>query len=136
MSRRLQGNLSGRLRRFGTVLALLALVFASTVASVSHSIAMPLMADTVDQTAGPSGHHMEKAAHDCESDARAEAPQPQPRGPCDAGCLLCKNCTMTTFTLISPADIDAVGRYDDYEAAAIRALAGITPPSPNEPPRL
>ena len=47
MTRRLLPHPPGRLRRLGAVVALFGLVFASTVASISHSVAMPLMAGAV-----------------------------------------------------------------------------------------
>ena len=154
MSRRAYAKHPTGLRRIGAVVALLGLIFASTIASISHSIAMPMMASTVlqgveqaqpaaphghDKTthgSKPAGHHMAKAAHDCEGDATADAPQQKPAGPCDEGCMLCKDCTMTAFTLLSPAGLQAANRYDIYEPAAIPALTGITLPSPNEPPRV
>jgi hypothetical protein len=143
-----------RLRRIGAVVALLGLIFASTIASISHSIAMPMMASnslqSVEQPtpAAPhghdeampvsktAGHHMAKAAHDCEGDATADASQQKPAGPCDEGCMLCKDCTMTTFLLLSPLGIQVAERYGTYEPAVVQALPGITPPSPNEPPRV
>lgn len=154
MNRRVHTKPYRSLRRIGAVVALLGLVFASTLASVSHSIAMPMMASNVlhgpeqaqpaalhghDRTAQGSkaaGHHMAKAAHDCEGDATADASRQTPAMPCDEGCMLCKDCTMTTFLLLSPAGIHAADRYGSYEPAAIQALASITPPSPNEPPRV
>ena len=154
MSRRTQTKQLRRLRRIGAVVALLGLIFASTIASISHSIAMPMMARNVLQgaeqaTPAPphghdnaalggktAGHHMAKATHDCESDATADVPQQKPAGPCDEGCMLCKDCTMTTFLLLSPAGIQAADRYGTYEPATVQALASITPPSPNEPPRV
>lgn len=142
MSRRGQANQSSGLRPFGAVVALLGLIFASTIASISHSIAMPMMAgnalQAVEQVqpAGSQGHHMAKSSHDCESEARAEAPQQMPQGPCDEGCMLCKDCTMTGFTLISPIGVALAERYSMYAPAAVPVPASITPPSPNEPPRV
>lgn len=154
MSRRAYTLPPIRLRRIGAVVALLGLIFASTIASLSHSIAMPMMANGVLQGVGPAqppaphghdqaahgnkaaGHHMVKAAHDCESDAAVDAPQQKPATPCDEGCMLCKDCTMTAFMLLLPAGIQATDRYGIYEPAVVPALAGITPPSPNEPPRV
>lgn len=139
MSRRGLSNQPRGLRRFGTVVALLGLIFASTIASISHSIAMPMMAGAVLQSAEqapPAGHHMAKAGHDCESEAQAEAPQQQPQGPCDEGCMLCKDCTMTGFTLISPIGVALAERHGIYAPAAVPVPASITPPSPNEPPRV
>jgi hypothetical protein len=155
MSRRTDLPQSCRLRRFGAVAALLGLVFASTFASVSHSVAMPMMAGPALQAAGPAlpashqaqgevdrqdaasnGHHMAQAPHDCEVDVTAGIPQQKPQGPCDNGCQQCKDCTVTAFMLMSPIGIDAGERYGRYESAAARALASITPLSPNEPPRV
>jgi hypothetical protein len=146
MSRRAHTKQLRRLRRIGAVVALLGLIFASTLASVSHSIAMPMMASNVlhgleqalptAQGSKAAGHHMAKAAHDCEGDATAEASQQTPAMPCDEGCMLCKDCTMTTFLLLSPAGIHAADRYGSYEPAAVQALASINPPSPTEPPRV
>lgn len=140
MSRRGQANQPSRLRRFGTVLALLGLIFASTIASISHSIAMPMMAgavlQSVEQGSAPGGHHTARMAHDCESEASAEAPPQQPQGPCDEGCMLCKDCTMTGFTLISPIGVGVAEGYSIYAPAAVLVPASITPPSPSEPPRV
>lgn len=128
----------GRLRRLGAVLALLGLVFASTLASVSHSMAMPMMAGTVlpDGDQALTGHHTTNAAHDCERDASADTPQQKPPAPCDKGCVQCKDCTMTSFVLTPSVGISGVERYDIHQPAMVRMLAGITPPSPNEPPRV
>jgi hypothetical protein len=141
MSRRGHANQPSRLCRFGTVLALLGLIFASTIASISHSIAMPMMAGAVLQSGEQGGgmqasHHTARMAHDCESEASAEAPQQQPQGPCDEGCMLCKDCTMTSFTLISPIGVAMAERYSLYAPAAVLVPASITPPSPSEPPRV
>jgi hypothetical protein len=140
MSRRGQANHPRGLRRFGTVVALLGLIFASTIASISHSIAMPMMAGEVLQSAeqgsAQAGHHMARLAHDCESAAAAEAPQQKPQGPCDEGCMLCKDCTMTSFMLLPSVGIQAVERYSLYAPAAVLVPASITPPSPSEPPRV
>lgn len=155
MSRRLYLYPPDRLRRIGAALALLGFVFASTIASVAHSTAMPMTASAVLQDAGQAqpashhvygvaarqdasqpGQHMGDTAHDCQSDATADAPPQKPPGPCDEGCLLCKDCTMTSFLLMSPIGIDGAERYGTYQPATAQTLAGITLPSPNEPPRL
>lgn len=141
MSRRRHANPPSRLRRFGAVVALLGLVFASTIASISHSIAMPMMAGAVLQSGqqdggAPVGHHMASMTHDCESAATAEAPQQKPQGPCDEGCMLCKDCTMTSFMLMTSIGIGAAEGYSAYAPAAVQVPASITPPSPNEPPRV
>ncbi len=145
MSRRRHANPPSRLRRFGAAVALLGLLFASTIASISHSIAMPVMAgaalQSVQQDSGAQGkmqggHHMAQMAHDCESAATAEAPQQQPQGPCDEGCMLCKDCTMTSFMLMASIGIGAAEGYSAYAPAAVQVPASITPPSPNEPPRV
>lgn len=155
MTRRLLPHPPGRLRRLGAVVALFGLVFASTVASISHSVAMPLMAGAVledsdraqpvphhgygkadKQELMQAGHHADGTGHDCLSNASAEVPQQEPQGPCDNGCQQCKDCTMTAFMLISPTGIDAGERYGRYEPATAQALASITPSSLNEPPRV
>lgn len=139
MSRRGQPNQFPRLRRMGAVVALLGLIFASTIASISHSIAMPMMAGAVLQSAEqvqPAAHHMAKAAHDCESEAQAEAPQQKPAAPCSEGCMLCKDCTMTSFLLRPSIGLQVADRYGTYLPAAVPVPASITPPSPNEPPRV
>lgn len=146
---------SRRPRRFGTVAALLGLIFASTVASVSHSLAMPMMAGPAPQSAvqaspvshqghdqaakhdtAPTGHHMARASHDCEADVTDNTPRQQSQGPCDNGCQQCKDCTMTVFVLMSPIGIDAAERYGRYAPATAQALVSIAPISANEPPRL
>lgn len=142
MIRRGQPNQLPSLRRMGAVAALLGLIFASTIASVSHSIAMPMMASNALQAveqvqpAGSQGHHMAKAAHDCESEAQAEAPQQKPAAPCSEGCMLCKDCTMTGFLLLPSVGLQVADRYGSYLPAAVPVPASITPPSPNEPPRV
>ncbi len=143
-----------RALRFGAAVALLGLLFASTVASVSHSFAMPMAgfvpmaseqtpaalhhgaAASARHDAAPTGHDMGKETHDCENDAAAADWRQSPSAPCEYGCVQCKDCAMTSFTLMSPAGIDAVERYRDYGSATAAALAGIAPPSPNEPPRV
>lgn len=138
MSRRLLAHPPGRLRRLGAGLALLGLVFASTIASIAHSTAMPMMAAAAlpDTGQAQSGHHMGNMAHDCQGDAGDVAPQRMPQGPCDEGCLLCKNCTITSYLPMSPIGIDGVEGYGNYQPAQVYVLAGVTPPSPNEPPRV
>lgn len=139
MSRRGQANQPPGLRRFGAVVALLGLIFASTIASISHSIAMPVMASPVLQGADqgqPAAYHKANIAHDCESDAKSGAAQQKPATPCEEGCMLCKDCTITTFLLVSPIGIQMADRYGTYEPAVIHAMTSITPPSPNEPPRI
>lgn len=142
MIRRINSSQPPRLRRIGVVVALFGLIFASTIASISHSIAMPMMASSAleavepAQPVGSQGHHMAKAPHDCESDAQADATQQKPATPCDEGCMLCKDCTMTSFMLLPSVGIQAVERYSIYEPAAVQVPASITPPSPNEPPRV
>ncbi len=79
---------------------------------------------------------MGKDAHDCENDAAAADSRQSPQSPCEHGCVQCKDCAMTSFTLMSPAGIDAAERYRDYGSAAAPAPASIAPPSPNEPPRV
>jgi hypothetical protein len=136
------------------IVALLGLIFASTFASVSHSSVMPMAgfapmasgqasaalhhgaAVATGHDATPAGHDMGKGAHDCETDAAVADSRQSPPSPCEHGCQQCKDCTTTSFTLISPAVIDAAERYRGYRSGAVLVLTGIAPPSPNEPPRV
>lgn len=155
MSRRTDMPQPRRAQRFGAIVALLGLIFASTVASVSHSSSMPAMGGpvamapeqvspkshhgsvaTTRHEAARTGHDMGLDAHDCENDATAADSQQSPQSPCEHGCLQCKDCAMTSFTLMSPAGIDAVQRHRDYRSAAALVMASIAPPSPSEPPRV
>lgn len=124
------------LRHFCALTAVLGLLFAATVASVTHSVAMPMMAAVqLDVAAAHHGGSAVPAAeHDCSG--MAEAPETDmPSSPCEQGCLLCKSCSLASVVLPAAPSVIADGAYHDYQPARILAPAGITPAQPNEPPR-
>lgn len=127
-----------RLRRFGAVVALLGLVFASTIASLSHSLAMPAGHAAVMQQSGNHDHEAGHAStYETHCDGAAEKPaQHQAPMPCENGCLLCKDCSLGSFVLMpagaDPGDI-GLGRHEPASQPALQAL---TPSPPAEPPRV
>ncbi len=131
------------LRRFCALTAVLGLLFAATVASVTHSVAMPIMPAVQMDVAVMPDHHAatpSAAGHDCSGSAAvddtAADDMPAPSGPCEQGCLLCKSCSLTSVVLPAAPSVTAAGAYHDYQPARVLAPAGITPAQPNEPPRL
>ena len=130
------------LRRFCALAAVLGLLFAATVASVTHSVAMPMM--PAAYMAGGTTHHdsaaVPAADHDCGGNAAvndmAADDTSAPSGPCEQGCLLCKSCSLTSVVLPTAPSVIADGAYHDYQPARVLVPAGITPAQPNEPPRL
>lgn len=125
-------------RRFCTLLAALGLLFAATVASVTHSVAMPMMGmDSLQPMAAMDHHATQEAAaqdHGCDSMA-AESDPAMPSGPCENGCLLCKSCSLASAVMPQPSSLAAVAPYRDYLPPAPVARAALAPTPPNEPPR-
>lgn len=137
-----------RLRRLTAMLAMLGLIFASTIASVSHSLAMPMMGGT--QMAGDhshnSGHRLDADDdhHDHAADHQhhhgeqglADGPQEENSGPCDQGCLFCKDCSLCSLANLAPALVVRDLHGQSYQDAALKPLADVTLPTLAEPPRV
>jgi len=142
------------LRRLAAVMAMLGLLFASTVASLSHSVAMPAMKGAMIAAGGShenqmrashasyhdEGHHdhdsATAASHDHTGHSQAAVGAAPPAMPCDQGCLLCKDCFLSSFVLLSPMDFGFGVHYADYGAAEPCLGNGITPARLQEPPRV
>lgn len=137
------------LRRLAATMAMLGLLFASTVASVSHSVAMPAMKGAMITVGGShenqmrashDGHHEHDSAaaagHDHTGHSQAAAGTAPPAMPCDQGCLLCKDCFLSSFVLLSPMDFGFGVHYADYGATEPCLGNGITPARLSEPPRV
>jgi len=125
-------------RRLCAALAVLVLLFAATVASITHSIAMPAM--TMVMTPA-TDHDSAMHDHDCDktaaTDAAASDDDPAPSSaPCDNGCLLCKSCSLVGAVMPAPPVLAAVAPYHDYGVMTALVPAAIAPNPPNEPPRL
>jgi len=132
-------------RRIGAVVAILGLLFAATVASITHSIAMPMMAGIMSDAVHramtaethAAGHASTHAAeHDCGGAMAADEVPASPDAPCEQGCLLCKSCSLASAIVAGPPSIETRSRYYDYQSTAYLPLAGITPSPLNEPPRI
>jgi hypothetical protein len=119
-------------RRLYTALAVLVLLFAATVAPVTHSIAMPMMA-----MLAPAGHDMTMHDHGCDPAAGVPDEQPAlPSAPCDNGCLLCNNCSLASAVMPAHPVLAETVSHPDYRVVTALLPTGITPTPPNEPPRL
>lgn len=122
-------------------MAVLGLLFATTIASVTHSIAMPMAGMEVPmQAEAPAHHHKAKADgaphdHGCDSAANIEDDPVAPAAPCENGCLLCKSCSLASAVMPAHSAFADAAPYRDYRPAAPVALAEVIPTLPNEPPR-
>jgi hypothetical protein len=131
--------------RIGALLALVGLLFAATIASVTHSVAMPMMAGHVQaMDAGEHGtdHGMahggamaQAGDHDCAGAMVAEEKPETPSAPCEQGCLLCKSCSLVSVLLTAPQPLVTLSRYHDYQSVAFLPLTSVIPAPPSEPPR-
>ena len=130
-------------RRLCTALAALGLLFAATVASVTHSLAMPMMDSGMTVSHQQHGSPVAAtsaatAEHDCASSMAADESPVSPLSsspPCAQGCLLCTNCALTGVVLPAGPAMIAALPYHAYAPAGDRAPAGLGPTQPNEPPR-
>lgn len=112
---------------------MLGLLFAATVASVTHSLAMPMMDSTMHgMELGSTGP--EAGDHDCAAAAGDEQPD-LPSGPCEQGCLLCKSCSLASVLLGAPPSLVTPSRYHEYQSTAFLPLTSVIPALPSEPPR-
>jgi len=131
------------LRRLLAALAIFAVAFGSTLGSAAHVIAMPAMAAAAaDMAAGGHDHgqagsddHGAQAADHHSTDAASAKSTAKAPGPCEQGCLLCKDCFLSSFVLIAPMDFNFGIHYTEYAAAEPRLGDGITPARLPEPPR-
>lgn len=151
-------------RRIAAVAALIALLFAATVSSISHSMAM-----AGDKTGGAStelatlhsngisasGDHHANAQNnaqpmmdkDSAGDAHAKGlshdhatqtdTDNSAPGNCDQGCILCKDCALCGLFGVQAWPLTTfAAQYAGYRPSVSQALAGITPALPSEPPRV
>jgi hypothetical protein len=136
-SRRTRASLT---RRLCTALAALGLLFAATVASVTHSIAMPMMPampSAAAETMHPDMAMPAAAPHDhgCDHAGTTDDAPAAPSAPCDTGCLLCKSCSLASAVMPAQPALAAAAPYRDYRVALLPMPSGIAPTPPNEPPR-
>lgn len=146
MSSRIAPFGRSKLRRLTAMLAVLGLIFASTVASVSHSLAMPMMGGT--QMAGDHSHNggqlVDDDHHDHAADPQhhhgeqglADGPQDGNSGPCDQGCLFCKDCSLCSLANLNSAPVVRDLHGQSYLVAALKPLTDIILPTLAEPPRV
>lgn len=134
-----------KLRRIAAVAALLGLVFATTIASVAHSLAMPMMAgmaeplaptpmmadhDRHDHDQG-AGHQHQHGDRDFADGSGDDAP-----GMCKDGCLLCKDCSLCSFTgIVMPAAAELAYRLS-FAMARFDPPADTLPSEAIKPPRI
>lgn len=146
MSRRAIYPRQTPLRRLAAVLAVLGLVFASTFASLSHSVAMAAMATSALQTDtghgqhAVSGHDQHRhddavAGHHHHGDHQSADVEKAPVAPCEDGCLLCKDCSFGSVVLQSPAALVTPVNFAEYGLRGFALPVGITPSQQPEPPR-
>ncbi len=148
-------------RRLAATLALFALLFAGTVSSLSHSMAMAATSNTmITAVSGSPGHdHADQASvagHDHQGvktskidattahelglphdhDAMATSGDSAP-GNCDQGCILCKDCALCGLFAFGERPLTAfVAYYAGYALPATQSPASLTPALPSEPPRV
>lgn len=149
-------------RRLAAALALFAILFAGTVSSLSHSMAMAatsstMMAatvsgsavhDTADQVSA-AGHDHQSAktskidatsAHEKglphDHDALATDGDSAP-GNCDQGCILCKDCALCGLFAFGERPLTAfVAYHAGYALSVTQSRASLAPALPSEPPRV
>lgn len=139
-------------RRLAAALALFAILFAGTVSSISHSMAMAatsnaMTTDHTDRSAIGHDHqsagtakvyaataHEKGLPHDHDAIATGDDSAP---GNCDQGCILCKDCTLCGLFAFGERPLTAfVAYYVGYTLAVTHLLASLTPALPSEPPRV
>ncbi len=151
-------------RRLAATLALFALVFAGTVSSISHSMAMAVtnvasMNAIIAATAESSHDHADRASassHDHQSakvvkiDAATAHEKGLPHdhdamassdsgasGNCDQGCILCKDCALCGLFAFGDRPLTVfVAYYAGYALPVTQLPASLTPALPSEPPRV
>ncbi|WP_290809722.1 hypothetical protein [Ferrovibrio sp.] len=150
-------------RHFAATLALFALLFAGTVSSLSHSMAMAATSSAMIAGPGAAGlathDHVDQfsaAGHEHQSvktakvdaatahekglphdhDAIATGGDSAP-GNCDQGCILCKDCALCGLFAFGERPLTVfVAYYAGYELPVTRSPASLTPALPSEPPRV
>lgn len=149
-------------RRLAAALALFAIMFAGTVSSLSHSMAMAATSSTMmaAMVSGSAVHdpadQVSTAGHDHQSvkiskidattahekglphdhDAMATGGDSAP-GNCDQGCILCKDCALCGLFAFGERPLTAfVAYYAGYALPVTQSPASLTPALPSEPPRV
>lgn len=149
-------------RCFAASLALFALVFAGTLASLAHSVAMAATSITMmtASTVGsfPQDHsgqaagvgHDHKGAEPARINAGIAQEMSLPHdhnavakdgentpGNCDQGCVLCKDCALCGLFAFGERPMAAlIAYYVGYALPMTQSPAGLTPALPSEPPRV
>lgn len=114
-------------RRFGTVAALFALIFAS-MAVLPHALAAPAMAWLQTEAVHVHDHGDDhEAAHLGSGDP----------APCETGCVTCKDCALCSLaTAALPALLPAGEGFECYASARLSPPADIDPAGLIKPPRV
>lgn len=146
MERRVSLHVPFKWRRMAALLAMLGLIFASTVASISHSLAMPLMG-----VAGVSTDHRHHASsnesfddhhpsnghnHSNAEQVLADQGQNPDEGSCGEGCLLCKDCSLCSYVDMGQPQLGGPTNRDAFEAVRHIPLLDTFLPAAIEPPRV
>lgn len=139
-------------QRLAAALALFALLFAGTVSSVSHSMAMAATSNvmTTDHTGRSAAGHDHQGVGAAKTDAATAHEKGLPHdhaamatggddapGNCDQGCILCKDCALCGLFALGGRPLTAFVAYSaDYTLQATQSPASLTPTLPAEPPRV
>ena len=147
MDCRVPQHLQSSWRRMAALLAVLGLIFAGTVASISHSLAMPLMGAagiSVERShhmaapdrASENHHHSDGYGHSRAGHDLADQGQNSEQGSCDEGCLLCKDCSLCSYLNIGQPQLGGPAIRGAFEAARPIPLLDTFLPAAIEPPRV
>lgn len=147
MGRRVYLHVPFKWRRMAALLAMLGLMFASTVASISHSLAMPLMgavSASLEHSHLPSSpnvssddHHFSDGnSHSHAKQDLADQGKAQDEGSCGEGCLLCKDCSLCSYLNMGQPQLGGPANRGAFEAARFIPLLDIFLPTAIEPPRV
>lgn len=139
-------------RRLAAALALFALLFAGTVSSVSHSMAMAATSNLMatDYTGLSATGQFHQGAGSAKTDAATAHEKGLPHdhdamatggdsapGNCDQGCILCKDCALCGLFAFGERPLTAfVAYYAGYALPVTQSPASLTPALPSEPPRV
>lgn len=146
MERRVSLHVPFKWRRMAALLAMLGLMFASTVAPISHSLAMPLMGvvgasiehshPSSPHVPSDNHHHSNEHSHSHPEQDLADQGKAQDEGSCGEGCLLCKDCSLCSYLNMGQPQLGGPANRGAFEAARFIPLLDIFLPTAIEPPRV
>ena len=146
MERRVSLHVPSKWRRMAALLAMLGLIFASTVASISHSLAMPLMGVAGVSTdhrhhassnePSDDHHHSNGHSHPNAEQVLADQGQNPDEGSCGEGCLLCKDCSLCSYLDMGQPQLCGPAHRDAFEAVRHTPFLDTFLPAAIEPPRV